>query len=183
MAKLRSSSYGTRWPTSPSHDPQRRTTSCGQPAAALAVCCWPMPRGASSLRRNGSRRACTARTSERGAAGWSMTPREVSPVMRCPSGAPAPRTGSERGADQRFRWSGLVVPLRPGHEVDQRFCWSEAIWWAWEDLNLRLHPYQQSTGNRCAADRLRRSHSTVGAEVKCSNGLQLSALPTRPESH
>jgi hypothetical protein len=40
--------------------------------------------------------------------------------------------------------SGLVVPLRPGHEVDQRFCWSEAIWWAWEDLNLRLHPYQGS---------------------------------------
>jgi hypothetical protein len=26
-----------------------------------------------------------------------------------------------------------------------RFCWSEAGWWAWEDLNLRPHPYQRSS--------------------------------------
>jgi transposase len=44
------------------------------------------------------------------AARLSMTAQEVSPVMRCPSGTPAPRTGSERNADQCFRWSGLVVP-------------------------------------------------------------------------
>jgi hypothetical protein len=45
-------------------------------------------------------------------------------------------------------------------------------------LNLRLHPYQQNTGNRCAEGRFPRSRSTVGAEVKCSNDLKLSALPT-----
>ena len=75
-------------------------------------------------------------------------------------------------------WSCL---LRPGHEANQRSCWSEAIWWAWEDLNLRLHPYQQNAGNRCADGRFRTSRATVGVEVKCSNSLQLSALPTRPE--
>jgi hypothetical protein len=25
-------------------------------------------------------------------------------------------------------------------EAGLRFRWSEAEWWAWEDLNLRLHP-------------------------------------------
>jgi hypothetical protein len=30
----------------------------------------------------------------------------------------------------------------PERKDDQRFRWSEAEWWAWEDLNLRLHPYQ-----------------------------------------
>jgi hypothetical protein len=54
-----------------------------------------------------------------------------------------------------------------------------AMWWACQDLNLGPHPYQQSTGNRCAAVRFPRLCSTVGAEVKCSNDLQLSALPTR----
>src|SRR5215211_473239 len=34
-------------------------------------------------------------------------------------------------------WSHLP---RPEHEVDQPFRWSEAGWWAWEDLNLRPHP-------------------------------------------
>jgi hypothetical protein len=38
-------------------------------------------------------------------------------------------------------------------------------WWACQDLNLGPHPYQQSTGNRCATRRSRRSRSTVGAEV------------------
>jgi hypothetical protein len=23
---------------------------------------------------------------------------------------------------------------------DRHFHWSEAVWWAWEELNLRLHP-------------------------------------------
>src|SRR5215207_4829095 len=55
------------------------------------------------------------------------------------------------------------------------------LWWACQDLNLGPHPYQQSTGNRCADWRFRRSRATVGVEVKCSNSLQLSALPTRPE--
>ena len=52
------------------------------------------------------------------------------------------------------------------------------MWWACQDLNLGPHPYQQSTGNRCAAARFPRSRATVGAKVKCSNSLQLSALPT-----
>jgi hypothetical protein len=35
-------------------------------------------------------------------------------------------------------------------------------------LNQRPHPYQQNAGNRCANDRIRRSRSTVDAEVMCS---------------
>jgi hypothetical protein len=62
---------------------------------------------------------------------------------------------------------------------DALTCW--VVWWACQDLNLGPHPYQQSTGNRCANGCFRRSRATVGAEVKCSNSLQLSALPTRPE--
>src|SRR5215211_9551505 len=31
---------------------------------------------------------------------------------------------------------------RLSQENGRRFGWSEAGWWAWEDLNLRLHPYQ-----------------------------------------
>jgi hypothetical protein len=46
-------------------------------------------------------------------------------------------------------------------------------------LNLRLHPYQQNTGNRCAHGRFRRSRSTVEAAVKCSHRVQLNALITR----
>jgi hypothetical protein len=54
-------------------------------------------------------------------------------------------------------------------------------WWAWEDLNLRPHPDQLNAGNRCAEDRFCRSRPTVGAEVKCSHSVQLSALPTRAD--
>ena len=36
---------------------------------------------------------------------------------------------------------------------------------AWEDLNLRPHPYQLNAGNRCADRRSRRARSTVGARV------------------
>jgi hypothetical protein len=52
-------------------------------------------------------------------------------------------------------------------------------------LNLRLHPYQQNAGNRCADGRFPRSRSTVGVEVKCSHSVQLSALPMRlePQRH
>jgi len=32
-------------------------------------------------------------------------------------------------------------------------------------LNLRLHPYQQNAGNRCADGRSRRSSPTVEAEI------------------
>jgi hypothetical protein len=50
--------------------------------------------------------------------------------------------------------------LRP-RTADRRFCWSEAIWWAWEDLNLRPHPYQVSRAQRCADRRFPRSLASV----------------------
>src|SRR5215211_1705619 len=56
-------------------------------------------------------------------------------------------------------WSCL---LRPGHEANQRSCWSEAIWWAWEDLNLRLHPYPDSTDELIVGGNL--------APVGCGDG-------------
>jgi hypothetical protein len=39
-------------------------------------------------------------------------------------------------------------PSLPGPQKtsDRRFRWSEAVWWAWEELNLRLHPYQLLRG-------------------------------------
>jgi hypothetical protein len=52
--------------------------------------------------------------------------------------------------------------------------WSEAGWWAWEDLNLRLHPYQQSGAYRYATLRFRRSLPTVRGEVMRSNNLTRS---------
>jgi hypothetical protein len=33
---------------------------------------------------------------------------------------------------------------RPCNTDDQRLCWLGLVWWAWEDLNLRPHPYQGS---------------------------------------
>jgi hypothetical protein len=50
-----------------------------------------------------------------------------------------------------------------------RYRWSEAGLWAWEDLNLRLHPYQQSRAYRCATLRFCRSHATVRGEVMRSS--------------
>jgi hypothetical protein len=46
-------------------------------------------------------------------------------------------------------------------------------------LNLRLHPYQQNAGNRCAKRRSRRSRTTVEVEVMCSHRVQLCALIVR----
>jgi hypothetical protein len=37
--------------------------------------------------------------------------------------------------------------------------------WAYQDLNLGPHPYQQSPGQRCADQGLRSSRSTVMGEV------------------
>jgi hypothetical protein len=53
--------------------------------------------------------------------------------------------------------------------IGQRFGCSEAGWWAWEDLNLRLHPYQQSRAYRYATLRFRRSLATVRGQVMRSN--------------
>jgi hypothetical protein len=46
-------------------------------------------------------------------------------------------------------------------------------WWAWEDLNLRPHPYQLNAGNRCADHPFRRSRSTVRAKGMRSIGAQV----------
>jgi hypothetical protein len=42
--------------------------------------------------------------------------------------------------------------------------------WAWEDLNLRPHPYQLNAGNRCADRPFPRSAPTVGPKSMRSNG-------------
>jgi hypothetical protein len=56
---------------------------------------------------------------------------------------------------------------------DQRFCWSEARRWAWEELNLRLHPYQQSHAYRHAILCFCRPYATLEGEVmRCSKGVQ-----------
>jgi hypothetical protein len=60
--------------------------------------------------------------------------------------------------------------------TNQRFCWSELVWWACQDLNLGPHPYQQNAGNRCARRPFRRSRPTVETEVMCSHRVQLCAL-------
>jgi hypothetical protein len=68
-------------------------------------------------------------------------------------------------------------PTQPEPNVKgQRFCWSEAISWAWEDLNLRPHPYQLTAGNRCADSPFPRSPLTVGVVVIGSIGVQLCVL-------
>jgi hypothetical protein len=66
------------------------------------------------------------------------------------------------GACEEQRTSvGLIAdrdvsePAEPSGK-DQRFRWSQVLRWAWEDLNLRLHPYQQSGAYRCATLRFRR---------------------------
>jgi hypothetical protein len=56
--------------------------------------------------------------------------------------------------------------------------------WAWEDLNLRPHPYQLNAGNRCADRCLCRSRPTVGVEGMRSIGplvcvVSLKILQTR----
>jgi hypothetical protein len=59
--------------------------------------------------------------------------------------------------------------------------WSNAVWWACQDLNLGPHPYQQDARNRCAKRRCPRSRPTVRAEVMCFHRVQLCALATRLE--
>ena len=60
------------------------------------------------------------------------------------------------GADPQAQTSSLtdacevIVILR---QTIQRFRWSETLLWAWEDLNLRPHPYQVSRAQRCAQGR------------------------------
>src|SRR5512132_2804064 len=48
--------------------------------------------------------------------------------------------------------------------TDERFRRSNAVSWAWLDLNLRPHPYQVSRAKRCADRRFPRSLATVRGE-------------------
>ena len=50
-------------------------------------------------------------------------------------------------------------------DADPRLRWSEAVWSSPPESNRRPHPYHGTTGNRCAERHLRRSRSTVRAEV------------------
>jgi hypothetical protein len=52
--------------------------------------------------------------------------------------------------------------------------------WAWEDLNLRPHPYQLNAGNHCADGRSCRSRPTVRPEGMRSISVQVCVLPIRP---
>jgi hypothetical protein len=54
----------------------------------------------------------------------ARAPQEVKPVMRCPSGVPARRTGLGGEKDQRFHWPGPCRLLNPRQEAGQRFRWS-----------------------------------------------------------
>jgi hypothetical protein len=57
-----------------------------------------------------------------------------------------------------------------------RLPWSDRVWWAREELNLRPLPCQQNTGNRCARSRSPRSPATVDPEGKRSLDVQGNAL-------
>ena len=74
----------------------------------------------------------------------------------------AGRAGSQRAVDPPTLLLTSDEPSRLSpRDVKQAFRWSEAIWWAWEDFNLRPHPYQVSTAKRCAERRFPRSPATV----------------------
>ena len=60
--------------------------------------------------------------------------------------------------------SGSIHSTRPCNTDDQRLRLSGLVWWAWEDLNLRPHPYQVSRAKRCADRRFPRSRATVRGE-------------------
>jgi hypothetical protein len=55
----------------------------------------------------------------------------------------------------------------------RRLHWSKPMWSPPPESNRRPHPYHGTTGNRCADRRLRRSHSTVGAEVIGSHSAEV----------
>ena len=59
----------------------------------------------------------------------------------------------------------------------------ERRWWAWEDLNLRLHPYQLNAGNRCANPPFGRSRPTVGVKGMRSISPLVCVLPSGPEAY
>jgi hypothetical protein len=56
-----------------------------------------------------------------------------------------------------------VEHLSSEREDDQRFRWSDVVWWACQDLNLGPHPYQGSTAERRASQHFARSRGSVSA--------------------
>jgi hypothetical protein len=71
--------------------------------------------------------------------------------------------------------SWLIHGSRLSQETGWRFGWSEAEWEAWEELNLRLHPYQQSRAYRHPILRFPRSRATVRGQVMRSKPLAPNA--------
>ena len=74
----------------------------------------------------------------------------VPPKMSGMATTVGPRQGCSQGLFQLRRGSGLktsswnamhLIGLAP-RTLCQCFCWSEAVLWAWLDLNQRPHPYQ-----------------------------------------
>ena len=84
---------------------------------------------------------------------------------------PQARTSSRTDACE------VIVILR--HTI-QRFRWSGALLWAWEDLNLRPHPYQRSTANRCAIQPFRWSCSSVSPTGWGELAVRRRAWPDPP---
>jgi hypothetical protein len=77
------------------------------------------------------------------------------------------------GVSCELKWSGPTADLLLASDASlaaeskkngQYFRTSQAMWWAWEDLNLRPHPYQQPRAYRYATLRFCRSRSTVEAK-------------------
>jgi hypothetical protein len=68
-----------------------------------------------------------------------------------------------KGSDSRLL--RLINWSRLGPRGRVAFPLVRAEWWAWEELNLRLHPYQQSRAYRCATLRFRRWCATVEGQV------------------
>jgi hypothetical protein len=103
------------------------------------------------------------------------------------------RTGSERNCDQRSRWLSLVVGLgglepptsslkenRPCinglYRTKESRTWPGTPILIYRGGHRPWGSYQQNVGNRCANGRIRRSRSTIVAEVMCSHCVQLCAL-------
>jgi hypothetical protein len=124
--------------------------TCRRWAADLARAKQSVGRSSAVMR---SSTAVRPRPSEERAARTANTQvRGVTPRAAQTKPGPHPRTDASD-------WAGTWK------RSDQRFRWSQAISWAWLDLNQRPHPYQQSRAYRYADPRFPRSLATVGGEV------------------
>jgi hypothetical protein len=91
---------------------------------------------------------------------------------------------SNPGEEREWSQTSSLNGMHPSGLVSERgatqhLCWSEAVSWAWEDLNLRPHPYQRSTAKRHAnqrsprsggSGRVPRSGGNEGVVVNLSDG-------------